>query len=37
MFKLIEIEKMFLDPLDIVVEITNKYLMNFKIINVIFS
>ena len=37
MFSITEVEKMFFDPLDLVVNITNKYLAKIKVINSIFS
>tara|TARA_B100000900_G_scaffold166562_1_gene141394 strand:- start:1462 stop:1575 length:114 start_codon:yes stop_codon:yes gene_type:complete len=37
MFNYAEVEKMFFDPIDLAVSITNKYLSKIKIINSIFS
>tara|TARA_Y100001978_G_C23342867_1_gene268293 strand:- start:2 stop:115 length:114 start_codon:yes stop_codon:yes gene_type:complete len=37
MFSFTEIEKMFFDPIDLVIQITNKKLSKIKIINAIFS
>ena len=37
MFNLTEVEKMFFDPMDLAVYVTNKYLSKIKIINAIFS
>ena len=37
MFSFIEVEKMFFDPIDLVVANSNKYLSKIKIINAIFS
>jgi len=37
MFRYSEVEKMFFDPIDIAVSITNKYLSNIKVIKSIFS
>jgi len=37
MFKFTEVEKMFFDPLDMVVLIANNYLSKIKFINSIFS
>jgi len=37
MFSFTELEKMFFDPIDLAVSITNKYLSKNKIINSIFS
>ena len=37
MFSFTEVEKMFFDPIDHVVLVTNKYLSKIKIINTIFS
>tara|TARA_B100000927_G_scaffold18285_1_gene14102 strand:+ start:206 stop:319 length:114 start_codon:yes stop_codon:yes gene_type:complete len=37
MFDYTEVEKMFFDPIDLAVSVTNKYLSKIKIINTIFS
>ena len=37
MFSFTEVEKMFFDPIDLVVSITNNYLAKIKVINSIFS
>jgi len=37
MFNFAEVEKMFFDPIDLAVLITNKYLYKIKIIKSIFS
>tara|TARA_Y100000589_G_scaffold244821_1_gene232514 strand:- start:311 stop:424 length:114 start_codon:yes stop_codon:yes gene_type:complete len=37
MFSFTEVEKMFIDPVDLAVAITNKYLYKIKVINAIFS
>ncbi len=37
MFSITEVEKMFFDPIDLAVSITNNYLSNIKIFNIIFS
>ena len=37
MFDYTEVEKMFFDPIDLVVSVTNKYLSKIKIIHTIFS
>ena len=37
MFDYTEVEKMFFDPIDLAVSVTNKYLAKIKIINTIFS
>jgi len=37
MFRFSEVEKMFFDPIDLAVSITNKYLNKIKVINSIFS
>tara|TARA_Y100000589_G_C26769494_1_gene473200 strand:+ start:456 stop:569 length:114 start_codon:yes stop_codon:yes gene_type:complete len=37
MFSYSEVEKMFFDPLDLAVSITNKYLLKIKFINSIFA
>jgi len=37
MFSITEVEKMFFDPIDLVVSITNNYLSKIKVINSIFS
>ena len=37
MFSITEVEKMFFDPIDLAVSITNNYLSKIKVINAIFS
>tara|TARA_B100001115_G_C15765084_1_gene375087 strand:+ start:205 stop:318 length:114 start_codon:yes stop_codon:yes gene_type:complete len=37
MFNFTEVEKMFFDPIDLAVSITNKYLYKIKVIKTIFS
>ena len=37
MFSITEVEKMFFDPIDLAVSITNNYLSNIKIFKTIFS
>ncbi len=37
MFNYKEVEKMFFDPLDVAISLTNKYLFKLKIIKIIFS
>tara|TARA_B100000963_G_scaffold216322_1_gene188682 strand:+ start:148 stop:261 length:114 start_codon:yes stop_codon:yes gene_type:complete len=37
MFSFTEVEKMFFDPIDLAVAVTNKYLFKIKVIKSIFS
>ena len=37
MFSITEVEKMFFDPIDLAVLLTNRYLSKIKVINSIFS